>query len=155
MPTAHSTGGCVLSGANTGLQSLRVLRSFRLFLLMAKLPGLVGLLDTVIHCLKPAISIGLLFMMLLYVYAIAGMQLFGDAGTDHDFYDENNNFRTFFNSCKLLVQVTTGMNYMWLCADLAQEGIDDPTTPNIIERNDPNTLFCYFFSFYVISVRQN
>ena len=47
-----------------------------------------------------------------------------------------------------------GMNYMWLSADLAQEGIDDPTTPDIIERNDPNTLFFYFFSFYVISVRQ-
>ena len=57
------------------------------------------------HGLQPAITIGLLVAITFYFYAIAGMQLFGDAGTDHDFYNENQNFLSFSAAVCLLTQV--------------------------------------------------
>ena len=130
----------MLYGTDSGLSGLRVLRSFRLFLLMNELPGLTGLIDTVIHCLEPAISVCIIGAMDFYIFAIAGMRMFGDAGTNHSFYDDNNNFKDFGSSLKLLFQVMAGQNYMWLTQDLVAEGKDE------------KLLFLFFITFFILNV---
>ena len=133
----------VIFGTVSGIESLRVLRSLRLFLIAQQLPGLMSMIDTVLKCLVPAVTIAAIMSIFFYVYAVAGMTLFGDAGFDHDYYNENNNFSTFYSSFRLLFQVQFGQNYMWLTADLVAEG----------KNEDVVTL--YFISFFVINVLIN
>jgi hypothetical protein len=131
---------CVFNGTESGIQSLRVMRSFRLFLLMHKMPGLTGLVDTIINCLKPALTITVVMGIIFYVYAVVGMRIYGDASTDHSYYNEKQNFSSFTNAIKLLFQVMLGQNYMFLAADLMEDGFAH------------DFIFAYFFSFYVLNV---
>ena len=132
-------------GTVSGIEGLRALRSLRLFLLVRQLPGLMSLIDTVIHCLPPSLTIGTIMMVFFYLYSIIGMRVFGNTIIEHQggFYDANNNFDSFPNAFKLLAQVLFGQNYMWLTADLVSEG------------HEEQTVFLYFGSFFVINVLIN
>lgn len=132
-----------LNDQTSGIESLRVLRALRLFLLAKQLPGLMSMIDTVLKCIVPALTIAGIMSVFLFLYAVAGIQLFGDAGWDHDFYNENNNFATFPNAVMLLFQVMFGQNYMWLTADLAAEGKSEVVAT------------AYFLSFFIIMVLIN
>jgi hypothetical protein len=132
--------GALFMGTDSGISCLRVLRSFRLFLLMHQLPGLTGLIDTVAHCLRPATDIAILMFMEYFLFAIVAMRTFGQASTNHQYYSPKCNFLTFTSSMKLLFQVMCGQNYLWITADLVQEGFSE------------YMCFLFFFSFYIINV---
>jgi hypothetical protein len=127
----------------SGIESLRVLRSLRVFLLAQQLPGLMSMIDTVLKCIVPALTIAGIMSVFMFLYAVAGVQLFGDAGWNHDFYNEQNNFADFPNAVKLLFQVMFGQNYMWLTADLVAEGKSE------------FAVTVYFISFFIIMVLIN
>ena len=134
-----------VAGTTSGIEGLRALRSLRLFLLMQQLAGVMSLIDTVVHALPPAATVGAIMAVFFYIYAIFGMRTFGSTVIEHQggYYDDNNNFDSFLNACKLLAQVLLGQNYMWLTADLVSEG------------HDETTVFLYFASFFVINVLIN
>eukprot|EP01043_Picozoa_sp_COSAG02_P017725 COSAG02_NODE_810_length_16920_cov_466.145286_3_plen_3115_part_00 len=134
-----------IAGTTSGIEGLRALRALRLFLLMQQLSGVMSLIDTVIHSLPPSITVGAIMAVFFYVYAMIGMRTFGTIGIEHhgSYYDDNNNFDSFSNACKLLAQVMLGQNYMWLTADLVTEG------------HDESAVFLYFASFFVINVLIN
>jgi hypothetical protein len=141
-----STSLCTaVVGTVSGIEGLRALRSFRLFLLVQHLPGLMSLIDTVIHCLPPSLTIGAIMAVFFYLYCMIGMRVFGSTVIEHEggYYDANNNFDSFWNAFKLLAQVLLGQNYMWLTADLVSEG------------HDEGNVFLYFGSFFLINVLIN
>ena len=131
------------SGEPSGIESLRVLRSLRVFLLAQHMTGLMSMIDTVLKCIVPALTIAAIMSVFLFLYSIAGMTLFGDAGIDHDYYNKTNNFNGFLNTLQLLFQVMFGQNYMWLTADLVAEGKSE------------FVVTMYFMTFFMVMVLIN
>jgi hypothetical protein len=49
---------------------------------------------------------------------VIGMKLFGDTPTDMPYYNDQNNFKTFFSSLKLLFQLINGQDIKGMINDL-------------------------------------
>eukprot|EP01043_Picozoa_sp_COSAG02_P022056 COSAG02_NODE_1135_length_14342_cov_6.114091_2_plen_1052_part_00 len=64
-------------------------------------------------------SIAGISFLVFYVYAVIGMKLFGDTPTDMPYYNEQNNFLTFFSSLKLLFQLINGQDIKGMINDIA------------------------------------
>merc|ERR1711988_209889 len=61
-----------------GIQALRAIRVTRLLLLLKNAPQLQSLLKTLLISLLPAFNITILLLLVLFVYAVVGMHLFGE-----------------------------------------------------------------------------
>jgi hypothetical protein len=66
-----------ISGAQSGVEVLRVMRVFRMIVLASKLPALVALIETLISCLRASAALLLITCLIIYLYSIIGMNLFG------------------------------------------------------------------------------
>ena len=99
-----------LFGVKAGMGAIRAFRTVRLVLLVKRMPGLMALMNTVLVCIGPAANIAAMSFLFFYLYAIVGMKLFGDAPTDMRYYDEQNNFSSFFHTLRLLFQLINGQD---------------------------------------------
>jgi hypothetical protein len=118
----------------SGAELARVFRTVRVFLIFHKVEGLTTLFSTVLAVLPSAAYMIVLILLLFFVYAILGMQLFGDEPTTHANYNEHNNFSDFVHSMKLLFQITVGQSLTYISHDLRHHGM--------------HVVFMYFASFY-------
>lgn len=118
----------------SGAELARVCRTMRVFLIFHKVEGLTTLFSTVLAVLPSAFYMIVLILLLFFVYAILGMQLFGDEPTNHPYYNEDNNFSDFAHSMRLLFQITVGQSLTYISHDLRHHGI--------------HVVFLYFSSFY-------
>ena len=114
--------GSKFFGVKAGMGVVRSFRTVRLFLLVKRMPGLMSLVETIIACIKPALHIAAISMLLFYLYAIVGMKLFGAASTDRPYCNEENNFKSFPSSLMLLFQVVCGQTMMNFVHDLRDHG---------------------------------
>ena len=92
-------------GINTS--ALRIIRVMRLFRLIKVSDSLRSLLKTVIISMANIFTTALLLLLLLFTFSIVGMSLFGSQ-PDGGSYDDNANFKTFYNAMFLLFRCSTG-----------------------------------------------
>lgn len=112
----------IISGNNSanipGLTFLRLFRAFRLVKLLKQ--GKVRmLLNTFVQAFTELPYVVMLIMLLFFMFAVIGMQLFARVETDPDrAINADHNFQTFFGSLALLMRCSTGEDWQRIMEDL-------------------------------------
>lgn len=158
-----------MSGGGSGVEALRVMRVFRIVVLASKIPALLALIDVLITCIRASFAVIMITSLVVYLYSIIGMNLFGGLPTDErleelgvsvlqapllrlegrmqgvacpscSYYTEYSNFNNFTNSFMLLMQIVFGQELEPFVTDLEHLGANFWTA------------FGFFASFYVVTV---
>jgi hypothetical protein len=158
-----------LSGQTSGVEALRVMRVFRIVVLASKIPALVALIDVLITCIRASFGVIVITSLVVYLYSIIGMNLFGGLPNDErleelgipvlqapilrlekrlqgvacpscSYYSDYSNFSDFTSSFKLLMQIVFGQELQPFVDDLQFIGADFWVT------------FAFFASFYIVTV---
>eukprot|EP01043_Picozoa_sp_COSAG02_P000474 COSAG02_NODE_8_length_60691_cov_104.994752_40_plen_2944_part_00 len=118
--------GLRLGQIRSGVEALRVVRVFRLIALAAKMPTLVALVQSLINCLRASMALIAISCVIIYVYGVVGVNLFGNIDLslhpDMEFLNDYNNFSTFPSAAAVLVQIVFGQEIGGFVADLADAG---------------------------------
>uniref|UniRef100_A0A0N5AJK0 Voltage-dependent calcium channel type A subunit alpha-1 n=1 Tax=Syphacia muris TaxID=451379 RepID=A0A0N5AJK0_9BILA len=144
-------------GHFVSLGFLRLFRAARLIRLLQQGYTIRILLWTFIQSFKALPYVCLLIGMLFYIYAIVGMQVFGNIWLDPSTeLNRHNNFQTFFNSLILLFRCSTGE--AWQDIMMACTAGKYCVTPNSDQENFAKGKTCgtqlsyaYFTSFVFLS----
>uniref|UniRef100_A0A452UQN9 Voltage-dependent R-type calcium channel subunit alpha n=1 Tax=Ursus maritimus TaxID=29073 RepID=A0A452UQN9_URSMA len=111
------------------------------------------LLWTFVQSFKALPYVCLLIAMLFFIYAIIGMQVFGNIKLDEESHiNRHNNFRSFFGSLMLLFRSATGEAWQEIMLScLGEKGCEPDTTApsgqNENERCGTDLAYVYFVSF--------
>ncbi|CAM4353119.1 unnamed protein product [Leuciscus chuanchicus] len=109
----------------TIIRIMRVLRIARVLKLLKMATGMRALLDTVMQALPQVGNLGLLFMLLFFIYAALGVELFGKLEcTDDDPCEGLSRHATFENfgmAFLTLFRVSTGDNWNGIMKDTLRE----------------------------------
>ncbi|XP_021331616.1 voltage-dependent T-type calcium channel subunit alpha-1H [Danio rerio] len=113
----------------TIIRIMRVLRIARVLKLLKMATGMRALLDTVVQALPQVGNLGLLFMLLFFIYAALGVELFGKL----DCTEENPceglsrhaTFQNFGMAFLTLFRVSTGDNWNGIMKDTLRECKND------------------------------
>ncbi|XP_035387103.1 voltage-dependent P/Q-type calcium channel subunit alpha-1A isoform X10 [Electrophorus electricus] len=132
------------------LSFLRLFRAARLIKLLRQGETIRILLWTFVQSFKALPYVCLLIAMLFFIYAIIGMQLFGNIAIEEDgdsAINQHNNFRTFFQALMLLFRSATGE--AWHDIMLACLGLRscDPLSGNPEPECGSEFAYLYFVSF--------
>ncbi|XP_031416611.1 voltage-dependent T-type calcium channel subunit alpha-1G isoform X4 [Clupea harengus] len=113
----------------TIIRIMRVLRIARVLKLLKMAVGMRALLDTVIQALPQVGNLGLLFMLLFFIYAALGVELFGDQICDETHPCEGlgryATFKNFGMAFLLLFRVSTGDNWNGVMKDTLRDCAGD------------------------------
>ncbi|XP_037399801.1 voltage-dependent T-type calcium channel subunit alpha-1G isoform X9 [Pygocentrus nattereri] len=116
----------------TIIRIMRVLRIARVLKLLKMAVGMRALLDTVIQALPQVGNLGLLFMLLFFIFAALGVELFGDLICDEMHPCEGlgryATFRNFGMAFLLLFRVSTGDNWNGIMKDTLRDCAQDTGT---------------------------
>ncbi|XP_036072935.1 voltage-dependent T-type calcium channel subunit alpha-1G isoform X4 [Oryzias melastigma] len=116
----------------TIIRIMRVLRIARVLKLLKMAVGMRALLDTVMQALPQVGNLGLLFMLLFFIYAALGVELFGDLICDELHQCEGlgryATFRNFGMAFLLLFRVSTGDNWNGIMKDTLRDCAQDTGT---------------------------
>ncbi|XP_051273924.1 voltage-dependent T-type calcium channel subunit alpha-1G isoform X6 [Dicentrarchus labrax] len=129
----------------TIIRIMRVLRIARVLKLLKMAVGMRALLDTVMQALPQVGNLGLLFMLLFFIFAALGVELFGDLICDSKHHCEGlgryATFRNFGMAFLLLFRVSTGDNWNGIMKDTLRDcGNDNPCYNTVVSP-------IYFVSF--------
>ncbi|XP_061883383.1 voltage-dependent T-type calcium channel subunit alpha-1I-like [Entelurus aequoreus] len=109
----------------TIIRIMRVLRIARVLKLLKMATGMRALLDTVVQALPQVGNLGLLFMLLFFIYAALGVELFGELVCNLDYPCEGMSrhatFENFGMAFLTLFQVSTGDNWNGIMKDTLRE----------------------------------
>ncbi|XP_057700423.1 voltage-dependent T-type calcium channel subunit alpha-1I-like isoform X2 [Corythoichthys intestinalis] len=109
----------------TIIRIMRVLRIARVLKLLKMATGMRALLDTVVQALPQVGNLGLLFMLLFFIYAALGVELFGELVCNVDYPCEGMSrhatFENFGMAFLTLFQVSTGDNWNGIMKDTLRE----------------------------------
>uniref|UniRef100_A0A8C1UJX0 Voltage-dependent L-type calcium channel subunit alpha n=1 Tax=Cyprinus carpio TaxID=7962 RepID=A0A8C1UJX0_CYPCA len=102
--------GCAeAENVRVSITFFRLFRVLRLIKLLNRSEGIRNLLWTFIKSFQALPHVGLLIVMLFFIYAVIGMQMFGKVAlVDGTEINRNNNFQTFPQAVLLLFRVATG-----------------------------------------------
>ncbi|XP_056626587.1 voltage-dependent T-type calcium channel subunit alpha-1G isoform X1 [Triplophysa dalaica] len=113
----------------TIIRIMRVLRIARVLKLLKMAVGMRALLDTVIQALPQVGNLGLLFMLLFFIFAALGVELFGDLICDElhpcEGLGRYATFRNFGMAFLLLFRVSTGDNWNGIMKDTLRDCSQD------------------------------
>ncbi|KAM6897418.1 voltage-dependent T-type calcium channel subunit alpha-1G isoform 5-T5 [Xenentodon cancila] len=116
----------------TIIRIMRVLRIARVLKLLKMAVGMRALLDTVMQALPQVGNLGLLFMLLFFIFAALGVELFGDLICDDRHPCEGlgryATFRNFGMAFLLLFRVSTGDNWNGIMKDTLRDCAQDNST---------------------------
>ncbi|XP_062859150.1 voltage-dependent T-type calcium channel subunit alpha-1G [Trichomycterus rosablanca] len=116
----------------TIIRIMRVLRIARVLKLLKMAVGMRALLDTVMQALPQVGNLGLLFMLLFFIFAALGVELFGDLICDETHPCEGlgryATFRNFGMAFLLLFRVSTGDNWNGIMKDTLRDCAHDTGT---------------------------
>uniref|UniRef100_A0A3B3U072 Calcium voltage-gated channel subunit alpha1 Ia n=1 Tax=Poecilia latipinna TaxID=48699 RepID=A0A3B3U072_9TELE len=126
----------------TIIRIMRVLRIARVLKLLKMATGMRALLDTVVQALPQVGNLGLLFMLLFFIYAALGVELFGELVCNEDYPCEGMSrhatFENFGMAFLTLFQVSTGDNWNGIMKDTLREcppshdsGVDYGCNPSL------------------------
>ncbi|KAM9044261.1 voltage-dependent T-type calcium channel subunit alpha-1G isoform 1-T1 [Megaptera novaeangliae] len=109
----------------TIIRIMRVLRIARVLKLLKMAVGMRALLDTVMQALPQVGNLGLLFMLLFFIFAALGVELFGDLECDETHPCEglgrHATFRNFGMAFLTLFRVSTGDNWNGIMKDTLRD----------------------------------
>ncbi|XP_053519709.1 voltage-dependent R-type calcium channel subunit alpha-1E [Artibeus jamaicensis] len=139
------------SGFN--MSFLKLFRAARLIKLLRQGYTIRILLWTFVQSFKALPYVCLLIAMLFFIYAIIGMQVFGNIKLDEESHiNRHNNFRSFFGSLMLLFRSATGEAWQEIMLScLGEKGCEPDTTApagqSESERCGTDLAYVYFVSF--------
>ncbi|XP_072756807.1 ca[2+]-channel protein alpha[[1]] subunit D isoform X3 [Anoplolepis gracilipes] len=134
----------------------RLFRVMRLVKLLSRGEGIRTLLWTFIKSFQALPYVALLIIMLFFIYAVIGMQVFGKIAIDDDTpINRNNNFQSFPQAVLVLFRSATGeawQEIMMACSSQPNKvkcdfNSDEYTKP---EGCGSDIAFPYFITFYVL-----
>uniref|UniRef100_A0A8C8BSN2 Voltage-dependent L-type calcium channel subunit alpha n=1 Tax=Otus sunia TaxID=257818 RepID=A0A8C8BSN2_9STRI len=132
----------------------RLFRVMRLVKLLSRGEGVRTLLWTFIKSFQALPYVALLIVMLFFIYAVIGMQMFGKiAMVDGTQINRNNNFQTFPQAVLLLFRCATGEAWQEILLDCSYGKLCDPESDFAEgEEYTCGTGFAYFYfiSFYML-----
>ncbi|XP_064492167.1 voltage-dependent L-type calcium channel subunit alpha-1S isoform X2 [Pseudopipra pipra] len=132
----------------------RLFRVMRLVKLLSRGEGVRTLLWTFIKSFQALPYVALLIVMLFFIYAVIGMQMFGKiAMVDGTQINRNNNFQTFPQAVLLLFRCATGEAWQEILLDCSYGRRCDPESEYAEgEEYTCGTGFAYFYfiSFYML-----
>ncbi|XP_036299084.2 voltage-dependent L-type calcium channel subunit alpha-1S, partial [Pipistrellus kuhlii] len=132
----------------------RLFRVMRLIKLLSRAEGVRTLLWTFIKSFQALPYVALLIVMLFFIYAVIGMQMFGKiALVDGTPINRNNNFQTFPQAVLLLFRCATGEAWQEVLLASSYGKRCDPASefaPG--EEHSCGTTFAYYYfiSFYML-----
>ncbi|XP_076023740.1 LOW QUALITY PROTEIN: voltage-dependent P/Q-type calcium channel subunit alpha-1A-like, partial [Genypterus blacodes] len=132
------------------LSFLRLFRAARLIKLLRQGETIRILLWTFVQSFKALPYVCLLIAMLFFIYAIIGMQLFGNLALDEEresAINEHNNFRTFIMSLMLLFRSATGEAWHDIMLACLGGKECDPASGNTEPECGSTFSYTYFVSF--------
>uniref|UniRef100_A0A671K9D1 Voltage-dependent T-type calcium channel subunit alpha n=1 Tax=Sinocyclocheilus anshuiensis TaxID=1608454 RepID=A0A671K9D1_9TELE len=113
----------------TIIRIMRVLRIARVLKLLKMAVGMRALLDTVMQALPQVGNLGLLFMLLFFIFAALGVELFGDLICDElhpcEGLGRYATFKNFGMAFLLLFRVSTGDNWNGIMKDTLRDCSQD------------------------------
>uniref|UniRef100_A0A8C7ZSF1 Calcium channel, voltage-dependent, R type, alpha 1E subunit b n=1 Tax=Oryzias sinensis TaxID=183150 RepID=A0A8C7ZSF1_9TELE len=139
---------------------LKLFRAARLIKLLRQGYTIRILLWTFVQSFKALPYVCLLIAMLFFIYAIIGMQVFGNIKlNDESHINQHNNFKTFFSALMLLFRSATGESWqeIMLSCISGQECEPDPSIAPLTMSPDheggcgTDFAYCYFVSFIFFS----
>ncbi|XP_011880299.1 PREDICTED: voltage-dependent calcium channel type D subunit alpha-1 isoform X2 [Vollenhovia emeryi] len=149
----------VYSEVNPGSTSIisinffRLFRVMRLVKLLSRGEGIRTLLWTFIKSFQALPYVALLIIMLFFIYAVIGMQVFGKIAIDDETaIDRNNNFQTFPQAVLVLFRSATGeawQEIMMACSS-SKKCESNSDEDNKETGCGSDIAFPYFISFYVL-----
>ncbi len=158
------TDHLLLSSISSILGFIRIGRLFRLvrFIKPLRTP-----INAIVHVIPGMTNIGALVVLLFFVYAVCGMQLYGTVAIQGDM-NEQANFRTIANAMTSLFRFSTGENwngFMWSLfeeredceTDLRYDEkspwcVQDRDYPDCTEINGCSAGVSVFFYFYTFTL---
>ncbi|XP_018341905.1 PREDICTED: muscle calcium channel subunit alpha-1 isoform X6 [Trachymyrmex septentrionalis] len=132
----------------------RLFRVMRLVKLLSRGEGIRTLLWTFIKSFQALPYVALLIIMLFFIYAVIGMQVFGKIAIDDDTaINRNNNFQSFPQAVLVLFRSATGeawQEIMMDCSSQASVKCDSDSDELDKDSCGSDIAFPYFISFYVL-----
>ncbi|XP_057213026.1 calcium channel, voltage-dependent, L type, alpha 1S subunit, b [Triplophysa rosa] len=132
----------------------RLFRVLRLIKLLNRSEGIRNLLWTFIKSFQALPHVGLLIVMLFFIYAVIGMQMFGKiALVDGTEINRNNNFQTFPQAVLSLFRVATGERWPKIMVACMYGKLCDPKSdygPGEEYTCGSSISVFYFLSFYML-----
>ncbi|XP_064457887.1 voltage-dependent calcium channel type A subunit alpha-1-like isoform X3 [Ornithodoros turicata] len=148
LSASSALSGKKLSFFNVGF--LRLFRAARLIKLLRQGYTIRILLWTFIQSFKALPYVCLLIAMLFFIYAIIGMQVFGNIKLSSDTQiSRHNNFRTFFQGLMLLFRCATGEAWQAIMMACVKDRPCDPLSKKDKDKEScgSNIAYAYFVSF--------
>ncbi|KAK0400398.1 hypothetical protein QR680_003475 [Steinernema hermaphroditum] len=150
--------GKLSPGSNIiSINFFRLFRVMRLVKLLSRGEGIRTLLWTFMKSFQALPYVALLIVLLFFIYAVIGMQVFGKVALDDDTkIHRNNNFHTFPAAVLVLFRSATGeawQEIMLACSE-RDDVKCDPASDDY--KRDPNSLcgvdfaYPYFISFFML-----
>ncbi|XP_019396153.1 PREDICTED: voltage-dependent N-type calcium channel subunit alpha-1B isoform X2 [Crocodylus porosus] len=130
------------------LSFLRLFRAARLIKLLRQGYTIRILLWTFVQSFKALPYVCLLIAMLFFIYAIIGMQVFGNIALDDDSsINRHNNFRTFLQALMLLFRSATGEGWHEIMLSCLSNRACDPRSGLTKDECGSDFAYFYFVSF--------
>ncbi|KAG6449276.1 muscle calcium channel subunit alpha-1 isoform X2 [Manduca sexta] len=107
----------------------RLFRAMRLIKLLSRGERIRTLLWTFIKSFQALPYVALLIVLLFFIYAVVGMQLFGKAFPDDEIITSNNNFQTFGGALMVLFRSATGEAWQEIMMALSTNTLERPGEP--------------------------
>mmetsp|Transcript_5497 Transcript_5497/g.8592 ORF Transcript_5497/g.8592 Transcript_5497/m.8592 type:complete len:206 (+) Transcript_5497:5304-5921(+) len=111
------------SGWISALAIIKAIRIMRLFRLVRASKNLRVLIDSLIVILPSIGNVGSLIMLMFFIFAVIGMNMFAGVKQQVEL-NENNNFTSFGMSLLLLIRCSTGENWNIIMRELALQEDD-------------------------------
>uniref|UniRef100_A0ABI7WVX2 Sodium channel protein n=1 Tax=Felis catus TaxID=9685 RepID=A0ABI7WVX2_FELCA len=127
---------------------VRLARIGRILRLVRAARGIRTLLFALMMSLPSLFNIGLLLFLVMFIYAIFGMNCFCKVKEGFGI-DDIFNFKTFVGSILCLFQITTSAGWDALLRPMLQS--NDSCNPNLDSRHLPAIAIAYFVSYIIIS----
>ncbi|XP_034410842.1 voltage-dependent R-type calcium channel subunit alpha-1E-like [Cyclopterus lumpus] len=150
-----------LQSVNTiNMSFLKLFRAARLIKLLRQGYTIRILLWTFVQSFKALPYVCLLIAMLFFIYAIIGMQVFGNIKlNDESHINQHNNFKTFFSALMLLFRSATGESWQEIMLSCLSGRECEPdtsispltTSPDHEGGCGTDFAYCYFVSFIFFS----
>ncbi|KAF0036298.1 hypothetical protein F2P81_011610 [Scophthalmus maximus] len=140
--------------ASVSITFFRLFRVMRLVKLLNRSEGIRNLLWTFIKSFQALPHVALLIVMLFFIYAVIGMQIFGKVAlVDGTQINRNNNFQTFPQAVLMLFRCATGEGWQEVMMASMYGKKCDPKSDFLPgEENTCGSNFAvfYFLSFYCL-----
>lgn len=130
----------------------RVFRMFRIFRIIKSAKSLRQLITTLVFSLPALYNVGVLLVLVLFIFASAGMALFGNVRFG-DNLNEHANFRSFQASMITLYRISTGESWNAIMHDCSiQPPYCDPNAAGGSNCGEPVAAMFYFPTLVIISM---